>query len=169
VLILIRLQVDSLHVTNRARDLRFLERAITYMTGFPTCVHDRGEDFLFTRLTLRSPTCAPLCDRLARQQNSFSALGSSVLSHIRQAQAGDDRAFKLVKHSGVDYCLQYADHIHSEETDMLPSARRRLTPEDWHDVSRQAADACDPALWPELRAHDSLYEFLMSGETLDDD
>ncbi|MFI4921161.1 MAG: hemerythrin domain-containing protein, partial [Gammaproteobacteria bacterium] len=125
VLVLIRLQVDTLHVTNRVRDLRFIDRAVTYMTGFPARVHDRSEDFLFTRLTERSPPCASLCDRLARQQSAFSTLSSSLLGHLRQAQAGDDRAYRLVKQNGIDYCLQYADHIHCEEADMLPSARRR--------------------------------------------
>jgi hemerythrin-like domain-containing protein len=91
------------------------------------------------------------------------------LSYIRRAETGDDRAYKLVKQSGIDYCLQFADHIHGEEADMLPSARRRLTPEDWDSVDRQTADEFGDDTWPELRSHDSIYEFLMAGEIDHDD
>ncbi|HEY4128689.1 MAG TPA: hemerythrin domain-containing protein [Gammaproteobacteria bacterium] len=169
VLILIRLQVDSLHTSNRVKDLRFIDRAVVYMTGFPTLVHDPSEEFLFTRLVLRSPACACLCDRLTRQQSAFSTLSSSLLGHLRRAQAGDDCAYKSVKQSGIDYCLQYADHIHSEETDMLPSARRRLSREDWDSVDQQATEALGNDTWPELRSHDSIYDFLMAGENHHDD
>ena len=164
VLVLIRLQVDSLHAGNRARDLQFIDRAVVYMMGFPTLVHDPSEEILLTRLTQRSPTCAGLCERLSKQQNAFSTLSSSLLGYLRRAQAGDDRAYKLVKQSGIDYCLQYADHIHSEEADMLPSARRRLTPEDWDSISRQTTEEFGDGTCPELRSHDSIYDFLMAGE-----
>jgi hemerythrin-like domain-containing protein len=165
VLTLIRLQADSLRAADRVRDLHFIDRAVVYMTGFPAKVHDPGEALLYARLVLRSPTCAALCDRLVKQQSAFATLSSSLLGHIRRSLAGDDHAYKLVKQSGIDYCMQYADHIHSEEADMLPSARRHLTKEDWESVDRQATDAVGDDTWPELGTHDSLYDFLMAGET----
>lgn len=169
VLILIRLQMDTLHTVNRIRDLRFIDRAVVYMAGFPAKVHDPSERFLYTRLVQRSPGCTGLCDRLSKQQGVFSTLSSSLLGHLRLAQAGDDRAYKAVKQSGIDYCLQYADHIYSEETDMLPSARRQLTRDDWDSVDRQATDTIDHDSYPELTAHDSMYDFLMAGEDHHDD
>lgn len=164
VLTLIRLQADSLRVATRVRDLHFIDRAVVYMTGFPAKVHDPSEALLYTRLVQLSPTCAALCDRLSKQQSAFATLSSSLLGHIRRALAGDDHAYKLVKQSGIDYCMQYADHIHSEEADMLPSARRRLSKEDWESVEQQATGACGDDTWPELGTHDSLYDFLMAGE-----
>jgi hemerythrin-like domain-containing protein len=165
VLILIRLQVDSLRPVNSVRDLRLIGRAIAYMDGFPSQVHDPSEELLFARLVERAPNCAPLCTRLAQQQNGFSLAHSTLLEHIKRAQAGMNRAHKQVQDSGVAYCMQYADHIFSEETDMLPSARRRLTPADWDDIGQHAdytfrSDSCQ-----ELKSHDSLYEFLMAGES----
>jgi hemerythrin-like domain-containing protein len=169
VLILIRLQVDSLRPVNSVRDLRLIDRAIAYMDGFPSQVHDPSEELLFTRLVERAPNCAPLCGRLAQQQNGFSLAQSTLLEHIKRAKAGVNRAHKQVQESGVFYCMQYADHIYSEETDMLPSARRRLTPEDWEAVNRQADYTFRRGDHEELKTHDSLYEFLMAGESDHDD
>jgi hemerythrin-like domain-containing protein len=169
VLILIRLQVDSLRPVNGARDLHLIDRAITYMSGFPSQVHDPSEDLLLDRLVQRAPASAPLCERLAQQQDTFSAVQSALLGHVRRARSGDDRAHKSVREAGVAYCLQYADHIHSEETDMLPAARHKLTRDDWEDVGRQANYTFAGDVHPELKTHDSLYDFLMAGEAYDDD
>lgn len=164
VLILIRLQVDSLHSLNDARDLRLIDRAVVYLGQFPALVHDPSEEFLYTKLVERSPTYAPLCARLSRQQTLFSTLNLNLLEHLKRAQGGDDRAYKMVKESGITYCSQYADHIHVEEADLLPSTRRRLTHEDWACVSRQAGDAFGADDCPELKTHDSLYDFLIGGK-----
>lgn len=168
VLVLIRLQVDSLRPANSGRDLHLIDRAIAYMSGFPSQVHDPSEDLLFVRLVERAPHAAPLCDRLSKQQEAFSVLQSALLGHLRRARQGDDRAHKFVKESGIAYCLQYADHIHSEESDMLPTAHRRLTSDDWEAVGQQAGDTFEIDSCPELKSHDSLYDFLMAGEARDE-
>lgn len=166
VLVLMRLQVDSLRRVNGDGDLQLIERAITYMAGFPSEVHDPREGLLFARLTRYAPNAAPLCDRLMHQQFTLSSLQSALLGNVRRAKAGDDRAYKLIKQDGVTYCLQYADHIHSEETDLLPTARRRLTRDDWQTLDQEASHAFRSDGYPELKTRDSLYDFLMSGESL---
>lgn len=162
VLILIRLQVDSLHRVRDEGDLRLIESAIVYMAGFPSQVHNPHEGLLFARLVRCAPNTLLLCDRLVHQQCAISLLQSSLLAHIRQAKAGDERAYKLIKQDGVAYCLQCADHIHSEEADVLPSARRRLKPDDWDIVTREADETFSADGYPELKTRDSLYDFLMS-------
>lgn len=166
VLILIRLQVDSLRSIRGEQDLRLIERAVSYMAAFPSQVHGPREALLSATLVRNAPNNAPLCERLVHQKCMFTSLQSALLGNIRHAMAGSDRAYKLIKQDGISYCLLYADHIHSEEEDFLPSARRRLKEEDWEYIALEANAAFSADDYPELRSHDSLYEFLMSDANL---
>lgn len=164
VLILIRLQVDSLRPLNSERDLSLIDNALAYMAGFPTEIHDPSEDILFDHLVMRAPSAATLRTYLLKQQGSLSHLQSALQRHVKQARAGDLEGHAQIKHSGVAYCLEYADHIHNEEKDLLPSARRALLPEDWDRVDRQVAEKLPHESYPALKSQDSLYDFLTSGE-----
>jgi hemerythrin-like domain-containing protein len=164
VLLLIRLQVDSLRHTHDRPGLHLLGNAIRYMEGFPTHVHDPVEEMLFAKLCERLPTAAPLCTRLSRQRNSFFQLQSALNRHVEEAKDGDPHAIVMLKHAGVAYCLEYADHIRVEEHHVLPNAESALDLADWRSLDREAGNTSGVHQYPELKRYDNLYDFLMSNE-----
>lgn len=162
VLSLIRLQVDSLRSTGDKPSLHLLRNAVRYMEAFPSKVHDAIEEVLYLRLVERQPAAVPLCSRISRQRRIFDHMQSELGRNIDRAQTGDPHTLAMLKHSGVVYCLEYADHMRMEEYGVLPRAERAFGIEDWQTLSQEADKPSHRGDYPELRRSDNLYDFLMS-------
>jgi hemerythrin-like domain-containing protein len=162
VLSLIRLQVDSLRHTADKPNLYLLGNAVRYMQAFPSQVHDAIEELLYLRLVERQPAAAPMCSKISKQRRTFAKMQSELSRNIDQAQTGDSHALVMLKHSGVVYCLEYADHIRLEEYGVLPKAERAFGIADWQTLSQEADKSSHRGDYPELRRSDNLYDFLMS-------
>lgn len=162
VLTLVRLQVDALKPTNDVAGYRFLKNAYGYMHNFPGLMHHPTEEILFTRLVVCAPETQALCGRLAGQHKDFGHREVVLMRHIRELQSGAMGAFQRIKELGVSYCKQHADHIQSEELELIPQALKSLTEEDWKGIGAHTKELVDPLLEGHaLERFDNLYDFLM--------
>jgi len=85
------------------------------------------------------------------------------LRRIRSAQAGEVAACHQVKTLGKAYCTEHANHIRSEEIDLIPWAVRWLGADDWQEIDVRARASIDPTLERnDLKQYDNLYDYLMT-------
>ena len=162
VLTLVRLQVDSLQPANDTAGCRFLKNAFGYMHNYPGLVHHPTEEIIFTRLTAHAPETHALCNRLTKQHAEFGRQETSLMRHIRNLQSGETSAYRHAKELGLAYCAAHADHIRSEEVDLIPQALKWLPEEDWKDIGARSQKMIDPLLeWHALKRYNNLYDYLM--------
>jgi hemerythrin-like domain-containing protein len=163
VLVLIRLQLDSLHAGTDASGFRLLRNAVGYMHDYPGVVHHPAEDIMFRMLVSRTREAAPLCQLLSDQHREFHEQETQLLRDLDLAQQGDAGARKRLHGKGLEYCEEHAAHIRLEEAEVLPLAIAKLRAEDWQAVSDGTRALTDPVFGREAsRQQSSIYEQLMS-------
>ncbi len=163
VLTLIQLQVDSLKSGSDAEGFLLLSNAVGYMRNYPGVIHHPTEELIFGKLIKNAPETRNVCTRLHEQHQLFRDREAMLLSHIHVAQGGDLMACRQVKEIGTSYCAEHANHIRSEEVDMLPWAVKWLNADDWQEIGEQSRAMIDPTLEQnDLKQYDNLYDYLMN-------
>jgi len=162
VLTFIRIQSD---LPRSQVDLRLLDNAVAYMEGFPTQVHEPSEDLVSDRLLVRMPSAAGLLDRLAKQRQVFMLMESDLRRDIHRVQQGDFQAYPELREAALMYCYKCAAHIYVEETELFSRAEHLLQEEDWRQIHQEQERRFAQPIYPELKSQDSLYDFLMMGES----
>jgi hemerythrin-like domain-containing protein len=163
VLTLIQLQMDSLKDGSDPDGFLLLSNAIGYMRNYPGVIHHPVEELIFGKLIQHAPETRTVCARLHEQHQTFRQRESTLLRRIHSAQAGDMGACQQVKTAGKAYCTEHANHIRSEEVDLIPWAVRWLDEDDWTEIHARARASIDPALERnDLKQYDNLYDYLMS-------
>jgi hemerythrin-like domain-containing protein len=163
VLTLIQLQVDSLKAGGDAEGFLLLHNAVGYMRNYPGVIHHPTEELIFGKLIKHAPQARTVCARLHDQHEQFHDREATLLQRIHVARSGDLVACRQVKEIGSSYCAEHANHIRSEEVDMLPWAVRWLNAGDWQEIGEQSRAMIDPALEKnDLKQYDNLYDYLMN-------
>ena len=146
VLTLVRFHVDTLRPGNDIDACKFLKNAFSYMHNFPGLVHHPTEEILFAQLMSRAPQTEALCGRLAEQHKDFGRQETMLMRYIRDLQSGESMVYRRTKEMGAAYCAAHADHIHREETDLIPLALKWLPEEDWVYIGDRTKRLIDPLL-----------------------
>ena len=142
-----------------------LNNAIGYMHNYPGVTHHPTEEIILTKLRALSPSETTSYDKISNQHIAFSHQETTMLLHIREAQAGDMIACKHLKTIGASYCTDHWEHITIEEKDMFPLALAVLRDKDWEEVLAKRVSVIDPIFQKDsLRYYESLYDYLMSSE-----
>ena len=144
-------------------DFSVFRAMIRYIDEFPERLHHPKEDaFLFARLAVRAPECAPLLDALRAEHVAGQ-------KRIREVERALDQFEASWPHWGgpfiaavEDYAEFHRRHMLREEKEVIPAARRALTAEDWRAIGDAFAGNEDPIA--DLRADDlaQLYTRIVS-------
>jgi hemerythrin-like domain-containing protein len=106
--------------------------------------HPKEEDFLFPALRLHSAEAATILDELAREH----AHGENAIRELDQAliryEEGGEREFLLFAEAVERYMGHYFEHMHKEESLVMPLAEKTLTAKDWTAIENAWADNRDP-------------------------
>jgi hemerythrin-like domain-containing protein len=135
-----------------------------YIQAFPERQHHPKEDeFLFARLRLRSSECDAVMAELAQQhQGGASAL--AVLSNaVMACESGQDTDGKELLNQVNQFAQSQWQHMHLEESIVLPAASRYLQPDDWALIAHAFAGNPDPRFAQESEdSFASLFSRLMN-------
>lgn len=126
-------------------DYALLRAMLFYIQAFPERQHHPKEDeFLFARLHLRSSECDAVMAELAQQhQGGASAL--AVLSNsVMACEKGQDAGCKELLNQVNQFAQSQWQHMHLEESIVLPAASRYLEPEDWAQIAQAFSGNADP-------------------------
>ena len=113
--------------------------------AFPERFHHPKEDaYLFKFLRLRHPDAAPLIDRLHAEH----AIGAEKIRRLEQAlvryEQGGAAEFAGFAEAVAAYAAFHYSHMRAEEDELIPLARRHLTPADWEEIDAAFAGNTDP-------------------------
>jgi hemerythrin-like domain-containing protein len=133
-------------------DFELLGAMVYYIDTFPERFHHPKEDaWLFRLLLLRHPPAAEIIGRLQSEHRAGSAkLRQLEQALIRYQQGGRDE-FPVFAAAVEAYVAFERNHMHSEETDVIPLAQLHLTPADWSEIDAAFLDHADPLLGNAVR------------------
>jgi hemerythrin-like domain-containing protein len=126
--------------------------------------HPKETELLFPLVSKRSPTCAEVIQRLNTEHEKGEA-SIRELQHLLLAWEilGDSRrgAFETAAQQYVNF---YKEHMHLEETVIIPEALKVLNADDWRLVDAAFSLNSDPLSTTKQR--DSVYDRLFTKITL---
>lgn len=120
-----------------------LRAMLFYIDEFPERLHHPKEsDLLFPKIARAAPELMPVIEQLEADHMQGEARVRS-LQHLLMAWEllGESRREAFVLAAG-QYARFYLDHMRAEETQLLPAARRLLSPAEWEELD--AAFRSDP-------------------------
>ena len=126
--------------------------------------HPKETELLFPIVAKRSPQCAEVIQRLNNEHHKGE---SSIrdLQHLLVAWEllGDSRrlAFETAAQQYVDF---YKEHMHLEESVVIPEALKVLNADDWRSIDAAFAMNSDPL--STSKARDPMYDRLFAKITL---
>jgi len=126
---------------------------IYYIDAFPERFHHPKEDrYLFRLLRKRCPKAGGLLDQLEEQHR----IGAHKIRTLEQAlaryQNGGEDEFPHFAAAVDDYADFHWKHMSDEENEVLPLARKHLTPEDWDTIDAAFLGHADPLVGVEAGA-----------------
>jgi hemerythrin-like domain-containing protein len=118
---------------------------VYYIDAFPERFHHPKEDrFLFLRLRARCPQARPLLDALEAEHR----VGAEKIRTLEQSLARYQQGGEAEAGAFIDVVEAYArfhwDHMAREENEVIPLARKHLTPADWEAIDAAFAGHDDP-------------------------
>lgn len=121
------------------------ELIINYIRDFPDRFHHpKEDDYLFAKLRVRAPEVGEIIDALQEQHHDgldrTLALGNALEAYRNDPEAG----FPQFQKTSLEYIDFQRRHIAKEEREIMPAARKALTPEDRHAIDEAFANNEDP-------------------------
>jgi hemerythrin-like domain-containing protein len=128
-------------------DFELFGAMIYYIDAFPERFHHPKEDeYLFRTLRMRHPDAHSLLDRLEREHQAGADKIRSLEQALAQYRQGGTKEFPAFAAAVEDYSDLHWSHMRAEEMEVLPLARKHLTPEDWEAIDMAFLGHTDPML-----------------------
>jgi len=126
-------------------DLEHLHAMVYYIRVFPDRLHHpKEEKHLFAALRRRAPESAALLAELEHQHREGGVLLATLDAALKGMEAGGPAGLQRLRQETRDYLESQRRHMATEEREVLPLARERLTAADWADVDHAFAAHSDP-------------------------
>jgi hemerythrin-like domain-containing protein len=128
-----------------APNFAVFQAVLAYIEAFPEKFHHPKEDaYLFAYLRMRHPDAAPLIDRLHGEH----VIGAEKIRRLADALARYEKGgaveFTAFAEAVSAYAAFHYDHMRIEEDELIPLARKYLTPDDWAEIDAAFAGHTDP-------------------------
>jgi hemerythrin-like domain-containing protein len=148
----------------RKPDFRLLAAMMYYIDTFPERFHHPKEDrYLFRILGLRDPDAASLLNRLDAEHRAGADKIRALEQALTRYEAGGPAEFSNFRTAVEAYAKFHWDHMHAEETELLPLAEKYLTPADWVEIDTAFLGHTDPLLGAEAGAqYDALFSRIVN-------
>ena len=144
--------VREIRLRGAAPDFELLRAMLHYVDAFPERFHHPKEDaYLFRRLRERHPASATLLDRLEDEHREGARRIRDLHEALARYHQEGASAFGGFAQQLADYATFHWEHMRAEEQEVLPQARRHLTPADWTEIDAAFADNEDPLLGADAR------------------
>ena len=130
--------------TGAAPDFRLLRAMLYYIERFPERLHHPKEEaYLFRKLMERTRECDAVIDQLRRQHGEGAELFASLRGALSLCEAGSMGSARFM--AAVDaFARSQWEHMHAEETVIMPAALIHLSPQDWSEIAGAFLDNKDP-------------------------
>jgi hemerythrin-like domain-containing protein len=153
--------------THRAKgtrvDPKVFRAMLYYLDVFPERYHHRKEEeSLFATLRRRSEAADPLLRRLAAEHEAGELRIKAVEQAFLRYEEGGEREFHAFADEAHAFVTGYLDHMHREETEIMPLAERVLEREDWVDIEIAFALNRDPLHGADPNDYEKLFSRIVN-------
>jgi hemerythrin-like domain-containing protein len=139
--------IREIRVNGAKPNFELFGAMIYYIDAFPERFHHPKEDeYLFRALCKRHPDAHSLLDRLEREHKQSADKIRLLEQAMARYQQGGSKEFRAFATAVEDYSDFHWSHMRTEEMDVLPLARKYLTPEDWEAIDQAFLGHGDPLL-----------------------
>jgi hemerythrin-like domain-containing protein len=146
--------VREIRLRGATPDFELLGAMLHYIDAFPERFHHPKEDaYLFRRLRERDPGSSEILDRLEREHREGAQRIGGLKDALARYQRDGKREFAAFAQGVADFASFHWEHMRVEEVDVLPRARKHLTPSDWAEIDAAFADNDDPLLGETARTN----------------
>jgi nucleotide-binding universal stress UspA family protein/hemerythrin-like domain-containing protein len=126
-------------------DFALIRAMLFYIQAFPERQHHPKEDeFLFARLRLRSSECDAVMAELAQQHQEGVKALATLSNAVTACERGQDPSGNALLSEVNRFAQTQWQHMHLEESIVMPAASRVLLPEDWAQIAKAFAANTDP-------------------------
>lgn len=126
-------------------DLKVFRAMLYYIRAYPDAVHHAKEDqYLFSRLRMRTHAADQVLDELEAQHASGDAMIRKVEHALARYELEGASAFPALLETSEHYAQFYFSHMRMEEEALLPIVEKTLTSEDWEWIDNAFLAEQDP-------------------------
>jgi hemerythrin-like domain-containing protein len=125
-------------------DYLLMRDVVEYLHHYGDRFHHPREDVAFARLVARDPRLELAVNRLLQEHRVIAAAGEALLECLQGILNDVVIERHAVEAAAATYLLYYRHHLATEESDILPRAAQRLTPDDWAAVASAVPAVPDP-------------------------
>jgi len=150
--------------TGGAPDFALMRAMLFYIQAFPERQHHPKEDeFLFARLRLRTSDYEVVLAELEQQHQGGASALAALSNAVTGCEKGQDADRKVLLDEVNRFAQAQWQHMHLEESIILPAASRYLQPEDWSHIAQAFDGNADPRFAQESEdSFASLFSRLMN-------
>ena len=139
--------IREIRVNGAKPNFELFGAMIYYIDAFPERYHHPKEDeYLFPALRTRHPDAYSLLDRLEGEHQEGAGKIRLLEQALARYQQGGTKEFPAFAAAVEDYSDFHWSHMRTEEMEVLPLARKYLTPEDWEAIEKAFLGHSDPLL-----------------------
>jgi hemerythrin-like domain-containing protein len=160
-----RMMVERGPSDDRRNFFDVVRAMLFYIDEFPERLHHPKEsNLLFPKVVKAAPKVMGAIDKLERD-HMYSEKAARDLQHLLMAWellgATRRQAFEEAFKKYVDF---YLEHMHLEETVILPEAERCLNDEDWALLDKAFAENADPLTghYPPTQEYEKLFSLIVT-------
>ncbi len=126
-------------------DPQVFHAMLYYLDSFAERVHHPREDqYLFGILRQRSSEAGALIAGLEREHAEGEESLRRLAQGLNRYEEGGDREFPAFERQVSNFVQGYRNHMHKEEEQLFPIARKLLTPLDWVMIDEAFRENNDP-------------------------
>lgn len=144
-------------------DLAAFEAIIDYLQSFPERFHHPKEnEYLFAALEQRAPELAPTIRQLKAEHAEGEQRLNGLSRALEDMRAGREGSREDFRRCVADYVAFERDHMRTEETAVMPSARAKLSEEEMLALQEAFSGHADPLFDAHRRGkYNALYTHLL--------
>jgi hemerythrin-like domain-containing protein len=122
---------------------------VSYLGDYGDQFHHPREDEAFRRLAPHRPDLQLELARLSQEHRVLRNAGEALAAKLVAILSGAILPRDEVEGAAATYLVYYRNHLATEEEEVLASAAKELSPEDWEAIRRAVPAGADPRHAPE--------------------
>lgn len=152
--------VRDIEEDGKKPDFRLFHAIMNYLDSFLDRYHHPKEDeYLFPAVLKRFPDAQGIIDELEEQHVKGAELSKRLRQALADYEVQGKPAFPAFRDVVHEYAKFQKDHAWKEERELMPLARKYVTPEDWERIDDAFSSHEDPLFGDNRRKE---YEHLYS-------
>lgn len=141
-----REQLERFQFNTSAENLNLLIDIVDYLKNYPECHHHALEDKIYNQIRLRidNKSLIEFLDQIELQHSHMRILSNRILGGLMSISNDQVVNKDIIVTDCNNYLSLYEDHIHNENTYLLPNIESYLSEEELAEIGKELEQEHDP-------------------------